>query len=251
MRDGFKSTVNPGTVRLMGTANYHGSQLLGGSGICMPGFTYSEGVALADPAKFLRIWLHTVLMPQLITGIHFQSQCKGFHRLQGIKTNQFELGYRINYAGIKGQVSGFISKSDKNLRNTGIEAEVSYTYDGFYIGASALLIRSEVEVENDWKKQEKIQESEYFFNSKIWREIEQPNGENQPSGKSDDDNEDDMAVLFEKNDYKSSSLVIFNHKGEGLLIKDYENELPVINSFKAGSRIYMDEAKLVPAPAPD
>ncbi|QQT25839.1 hypothetical protein [Sphingobacterium spiritivorum] len=64
----------------------------------------------------------------------------------------------------------------------------------------------------------------------------------------DDDNEDDMAVLFEKNDYKSSSLVIFNHKGEGLLIKDYESELPVINSFKAGARIYMDEAKLVPAP---
>lgn len=65
---------------------------------------------------------------------------------------------------------------------------------------------------------------------------------------SDDNDEDDLAVLFEYNDYKSSKLVIFNHKGEGLYINDYENELPVISSFKVGSKIYMNETKLVPAP---
>lgn len=65
---------------------------------------------------------------------------------------------------------------------------------------------------------------------------------------SDDNDEDDLAVLFENNDYKSSKLVIFNHKGEGLYINDYENELPVINSFKVGSKIYMNDTKLVPAP---
>ena len=65
---------------------------------------------------------------------------------------------------------------------------------------------------------------------------------------SDDNDENDLAVLFEYNDYKSSKLVIFNHKGEGLYINDYDNELPVINSFKVGSKIYMNEAKLVPAP---
>ena len=65
---------------------------------------------------------------------------------------------------------------------------------------------------------------------------------------SDDNDEDDIAVLFEQNDYRSSKLVIFNHKGEGLFIKDYENELPTINSFKVGSKIYMNEIKLVPAP---
>lgn len=59
--------------------------------------------------------------------------------LQGIKTNQFEVGYRINNNGFKAQVSGFLSNSDKNitvdkqtfqlivndlkLRNMGIEAE--------------------------------------------------------------------------------------------------------------------------------
>lgn len=65
---------------------------------------------------------------------------------------------------------------------------------------------------------------------------------------SDDNDEDDLAVLFENNDYKSSMLVIFNHKGEGLFIKHYENELPVINAFKVGSKVYMNESKLVPAP---
>lgn len=63
----------------------------------------------------------------------------------------------------------------------------------------------------------------------------------------DDNDEDDLAVLFENNDYKSSMLVIFNHKGEGLFIKNFENELPTINAFKVGSKIYENEAKLTPA----
>lgn len=63
----------------------------------------------------------------------------------------------------------------------------------------------------------------------------------------DDNDEDDLAVLFENNDYTSSMLVIFNHKGEGLFIKKYTGELPTINSFKVGSKIYENEAKLTPA----
>ncbi|WKW45824.1 hypothetical protein P3875_08505 [Myroides sp. JBRI-B21084] len=63
----------------------------------------------------------------------------------------------------------------------------------------------------------------------------------------DDNDDDDMAVLFEHNDFKSSMLVIFNHKGEVLFVKKYENELPTINSFKVGSKIYENEAKLTPA----
>jgi hypothetical protein len=59
---------------------------------------------------------------------------------------------------------------------------------------------------------------------------------------------DDMAVLFEKNDYQSSMLVIFNHRGEGLFIKHYEYELPIINSFKSGAKIFMNDTKLIPAP---
>lgn len=66
---------------------------------------------------------------------------------------------------------------------------------------------------------------------------------------SDDNDYDDLAVLFENNDFRSSKLVIFNHKGELLFIEDYDNELPVINSYKVGSKIYMDEPKLVPSPS--
>lgn len=65
---------------------------------------------------------------------------------------------------------------------------------------------------------------------------------------SDDNDYDDLAVIFESSDFKSSKLVIFNHKGELLFVEDYEYELPTINTFKVGSKIYMDEPKLVPAP---
>ena len=59
---------------------------------------------------------------------------------------------------------------------------------------------------------------------------------------------DDMAVILEKNDFKSSKLVIFNRKGELLFIEDYDNELPVINSFPAGSKIFLEESTLINAP---
>lgn len=90
-----------------------------------------------------------------------------------MKTGQFELGYRFRTNnGFKGQISGFISNSDKNialkrdglnlwvevvdqkLRNMGVETEVSYTNGGFYVGANTLLIKSEVEKNGDWQKQD-------------------------------------------------------------------------------------------------
>lgn len=63
----------------------------------------------------------------------------------------------------------------------------------------------------------------------------------------DDNDEDDMAVILELNDFQSSKLVILNHNGELLFTQDY-SYLPTIKSFKVGSKIYMDEIKLVPAP---
>nr|WP_297307855.1 hypothetical protein [uncultured Flavobacterium sp.] len=65
---------------------------------------------------------------------------------------------------------------------------------------------------------------------------------------SDNNDEDDMAILLESNDFKSSKLVVFNHKGELLYVEDYEYDLPIINSFKVGSKIFMDDIKLVPSP---
>ena len=63
----------------------------------------------------------------------------------------------------------------------------------------------------------------------------------------DDNDEDDLAVIFENNDFKSCKLVIFNHKGELLFTEDY-TYLPTIKSFKVGAKIFMEETKLVPAP---
>jgi len=64
----------------------------------------------------------------------------------------------------------------------------------------------------------------------------------------DDNDEDDLAVIFEKNDFKGSKLVIFNHKGELLYAEDFDYDLPTINSFKSGSKIFMDKLELEPTP---
>ncbi|WP_293952895.1 MULTISPECIES: hypothetical protein [unclassified Sphingobacterium] len=59
----------------------------------------------------------------------------------------------------------------------------------------------------------------------------------------------EMAFLIEKNDYQSSAIWIISAKGDILFWKEYSSELPLINSFKKGQKIFMDEMKLVPAPA--
>jgi len=59
----------------------------------------------------------------------------------------------------------------------------------------------------------------------------------------------EMAFLVEKNDYQSSAIWIISAKGDILFWKEYSSELPLINSFKKGQKIFMDEMKLVPAPA--
>ncbi|WP_185269743.1 TonB-dependent receptor domain-containing protein, partial [Chryseobacterium indologenes] len=91
--------------------------------------------------------------------------------LQASKTNQFEVGYRVNKGGLRAQIAGFLSNSDKTvavdkntfqilvndlkLRNMGIEAEISYSMNnGVYFGASGLLIKSEVDNKGEWQKQE-------------------------------------------------------------------------------------------------
>jgi hypothetical protein len=57
-----------------------------------------------------------------------------------------------------------------------------------------------------------------------------------------------MAFLIEKNDYQSSAIWIISAKGDILFWKEYSSELPLINSFKKGQKIFLDEMKLVPAP---
>lgn len=130
--------------------------------------TFSQGASLADPAKFYGIGQYKLVGTNwdVVSSINVKEQ-----PLQAIKTNQFEVGYRINRAGLRAQVAGFLSTSDKTvavdkktfqilvndlkLRNMGIEAEVSYYLsNGVYFGASGLLIKSEVDDKGEWQKQE-------------------------------------------------------------------------------------------------
>ncbi len=130
--------------------------------------TFSQGVSLADPAKYYGIGTYKLNGTHwdVVSSINVREQ-----PLQAIKTNQFEVGYRINKSGLKAQVAGFLSNSDKTvavdkktfqilvndlkLRNMGIEAEISYSMNsGVYFGASGLLIKSEVDNKGEWKKQE-------------------------------------------------------------------------------------------------
>lgn len=130
--------------------------------------TFSQGASLADPAKFYGIGNYTLNGTNwdVVSSINVKDQ-----PLQAIKTNQFEVGYRINKGGLRAQIAGFLSNSDKSvtvdkktfqilvndlkLRNMGIEAEVSYSMNnGVCFGASGLLIKSEVDNNGEWKKQE-------------------------------------------------------------------------------------------------
>ena len=132
--------------------------------------TFSQGVSLADPSKYYGIGVYamnpTTNNWDVTSSINVKQQ-----PLQAIKTNQFEVGYRVHEGGFRAQIAGFYSNSDKTvtvdkttfqilvndlkLQNLGIEAEVSYAMDnGVYFGASGLLIKSEVDNKGDWKKQE-------------------------------------------------------------------------------------------------
>jgi hypothetical protein len=46
----------------------------------------------------------------------------------------------------------------------------------------------------------------------------------------------------------SSAIWIISAKGDILFWKEYANELPLINSFRKGQKIFMDDMKLVSAP---
>lgn len=130
--------------------------------------TFSQGASLADPAKFYGIGQYKLVGTNwdVVSSINVKEQ-----PLQAIKTNQFEVGYRVNKGGLRAQIAGFLSNSDKTvavdkktfqilvndlkLRNMGIEAEVSYSLNnGVYFGVSGLLIKSEVDNKGEWQKQE-------------------------------------------------------------------------------------------------
>lgn len=134
--------------------------------------TFSQGAQLADPAKLYGVGTYSYNKATANWDLK-KSINIGDTSLEGILTNQFELGYRTKIKGFKAQIAGFLSKSEKNiglktdkkgnlfiqvedlkLRNMGIEMKASYDMgNGLYFGASTLLIKSQIKQNGDWKKQ--------------------------------------------------------------------------------------------------
>jgi hypothetical protein len=58
----------------------------------------------------------------------------------------------------------------------------------------------------------------------------------------------DMAFLLEKQDFQSSALFVISSLGDILYWKEYSSDLPIINAFKKGSKIFIDQPTLEPSP---
>lgn len=130
---------------------------------------FSQGFSVPDPAKTYGIGSYERQGDhwKLLNSINVKDS-----PLSGVKTNQFELGWRrpaqsgwnvqaaIYYSlSDKALLTNFstftISVSDQHVRNYGLEAEVSYRQapEGFDVGASAHAIVSEIKTPADgWKR---------------------------------------------------------------------------------------------------
>ena len=60
---------------------------------------------------------------------------------------------------------------------------------------------------------------------------------------------DDVAIILEKKDFKSSAICLLSENGDILYYKEFEDELPTIESFKKGAKIFMDTTVLQNAPS--
>ncbi|WP_149207586.1 hypothetical protein [Flavobacterium johnsoniae] len=60
---------------------------------------------------------------------------------------------------------------------------------------------------------------------------------------------DDIAIVLEKKDFKSSAICLLSENGDVLYYKEFEDELPTIKSFKKGAKIFMDDTVLQKAPS--
>ncbi|WP_048509320.1 hypothetical protein [Chryseobacterium sp. FH2] len=67
------------------------------------------------------------------------------------------------------------------------------------------------------------------------------------TGKTEHDGKD-MAFILEKNDFKSSAIYVISSSGDLLHWQEYDGELPIINSFTKGSKIFMENTDLQPSP---
>lgn len=67
--------------------------------------------------------------------------------------------------------------------------------------------------------------------------------------KGTDGTDKDIAIILEKNDFKSSSIYIISASNDLLFYKEFEDELPTITSFNKGAKIFMDKDVLEKSPS--
>ncbi|MEX3073147.1 TonB-dependent receptor [Vibrio alginolyticus] len=126
---------------------------------------FSQGFDLADPAKYYGQGNYTLV------GDHWQlndSINVNKSKMSGIKTDSFELGYRLDTGELNIQTAAYYSQSDKSVtynkttllineiddkkRTYGLEALASYWVDdNIQIGASGHYVVSEVKGDDGWE----------------------------------------------------------------------------------------------------
>ncbi|CAE6899628.1 COG1629 Outer membrane receptor proteins [Vibrio sp. B1FLJ16] len=126
---------------------------------------FSQGFDLADPAKYYGQGNYTLV------GDHWQlndSINVNKSKMSGIKTDSFELGYRLDTGELNIQTAAYYSQSDKSVtynkttllineiddkkRTYGLEAQASYWVDdNIQIGASGHYVVSEVKGDDGWE----------------------------------------------------------------------------------------------------
>lgn len=126
---------------------------------------FSQGFDLADPAKYYGQGSYTLV------GDHWKlndSINVSDSKLSGIKTNSYEIGYRLDTGELNLQTAAYFSQSDKSVeynkttlliqdvedktRVYGLEAMVSYwVSDNVQLGASGHHVVSEIDGDNGWQ----------------------------------------------------------------------------------------------------
>ncbi|KJY82129.1 aerobactin siderophore receptor iutA [Vibrio galatheae] len=126
---------------------------------------FSQGFDLADPAKYYGQGDYTQV------GDHWQlndSINVNESKMSGIKTNSFELGYRLDKGDLNLQTAAYYSQSDKDVKYNkttllieeiedkkrvyGLEAMLSYwVHDNIQLGASGHYVVSEVKGDEGWQ----------------------------------------------------------------------------------------------------
>ncbi|KPA51507.1 aerobactin siderophore receptor iutA [Photobacterium leiognathi subsp. mandapamensis] len=126
---------------------------------------FSQGFDLADPAKYYGQGDYTRVGDhwKLNNSINVNNS-----KMSGIKTNSFELGYRLENDALNLQTAAYYSQSDKSVKYNkktllieemndkkrvyGLEATASYwIHDNIQLGASGQYVISEVKGDEGWE----------------------------------------------------------------------------------------------------